>query len=122
MAGFAERLRNLREQKNLSQIELGQQAGLHHTHIGRFEHSLSRPGGDILKRLADALGVTGQYLLEGVEDDCGFQRMPAEDTDLMSGIERVFGLSGVSQSSLRGTTGYHPSPAARSQAGSRRRP
>lgn len=35
------------------------------THIGRFERGASRPGGDTLKRLADALGVSGDYLLEG---------------------------------------------------------
>jgi len=49
LADFVERLRILRKQKNLSQTELGQQAGLHSTHIGRFERGLSRPGGDTLK-------------------------------------------------------------------------
>lgn len=33
--GFAKRLRDLRKQKNLSQTELGELAGLHYTHIGR---------------------------------------------------------------------------------------
>ncbi|MFP1810774.1 helix-turn-helix domain-containing protein [Lonsdalea quercina] len=34
-------------------------ADLHDTHIGHFERGTSRPGGDTLKRLADALDVTG---------------------------------------------------------------
>jgi transcriptional regulator with XRE-family HTH domain len=69
LEGFAQRLRELRKQKNLSQTELGQRAALHYTHIGRFERGTSRPSGDTLKRLADALGVTSDYLLEGAIDD-----------------------------------------------------
>ncbi len=61
LEGFAQRLRELRKSKNLSQTELGQLAGLHYTHIGRFERGASRPSGDTLMRLADALGVTSDY-------------------------------------------------------------
>ena len=39
-SGFAERLRGLRKQKNLSQTELGKLAVLHYTRIGRFERAL----------------------------------------------------------------------------------
>ncbi|WP_230578205.1 helix-turn-helix domain-containing protein, partial [Xenorhabdus bovienii] len=62
--GFAQRLRELRRQKGLSQSELGKLAELHYTHIGRFERGTSRPGSDTLKRLADVLDVTSDYLLE----------------------------------------------------------
>lgn len=62
--GFAQRLRELGKHKNPSQTELGQLAGLHYTHIGRFERGSSRPGGDTLKRVADALGVASDYLLD----------------------------------------------------------
>ncbi|WP_232369972.1 helix-turn-helix domain-containing protein, partial [Xenorhabdus lircayensis] len=48
--GFAQRLRELRRQKGLSQSELGKLAELHYTHIGRFERGTSRPGSDTLKR------------------------------------------------------------------------
>lgn len=41
--GFAERLRSLRKQKNLSQTELGKLAGLHYTHIDRFERGPPGP-------------------------------------------------------------------------------
>ncbi len=39
LEGFAQRLRELRKSKNLSQTELGQLAGLH------FERGASRPSG-----------------------------------------------------------------------------
>lgn len=63
--GFAERPRSPRKQKNLSQTELGKLDGLHYTHIDRFERGVSRPSGDTLKRLADALDVSSDYLLDG---------------------------------------------------------
>lgn len=87
LAGFANRLRSLRKQKNLSQTELGQRAGLHYTHIGRFERGLSRPGGDTLKRLADALDVTGDYLLEGAEDEAAKAKF--SDRELLKQFQEV---------------------------------
>ena len=62
--GFAQRLRELRKHKNQSQTELKQLAGLYDTHIGRFERGSSRSAGDTLKRVADALRVTSDYLLD----------------------------------------------------------
>ncbi len=85
--GFSERLRALRKQKNLSQTELGQLAGLHYTHIGRFERGASRPGSDTLKRLADALGVSGDYLLEGATEEAAKARF--EDRELLKQFHEV---------------------------------
>ncbi|WP_255434033.1 helix-turn-helix domain-containing protein [Pectobacterium sp. CFBP8739] len=85
--GFAQRLRDLRRQKGLSQSELGKLAGLHYTHIGRFERGTSRPGGDTLKRLADALDVTGDYLLEGAADEAAKARF--EDRELLRQFQEV---------------------------------
>jgi len=86
-AGFAARLRALRKQKDISQTELGQRAGLHYTHIGRFERGASRPSGDTLKRLADALDVTSDYLLEGAADDAA--RAKFADRDLLRQFQEV---------------------------------
>lgn len=85
--GFAERLRTLRKQKNLSQTELGHLAELHYTHIGRFERGASRPSGDTLMRLADALGVTSDYLLEGATEDAAKAKF--EDRELLKQFQEV---------------------------------
>ena len=85
--GFAQRLRELRKQKNLSQTDLGQLAELHYTHIGRFERGTSRPSGDTLKRLADALGVTSDYLLDGATDEAAKARF--EDRELLKQFQEV---------------------------------
>ena len=78
---FSERLRALRKQKNLSQTRLGKLASLHYTHIGRFERGISRPSGDSLKRLADALDISSDYLLEGSTEDAAKARF--EDRELL---------------------------------------
>jgi len=87
LKGFAQRLRELRKNKNLSQTELGQLAGLHYTHIGRFERGTSRPSGDTLKRLADALGVTSDYLLDGAATEAAKARF--EDRELLKQFQEV---------------------------------
>ena len=89
--GFAQRLRELRKQKDLSQTELGQLAGLHYTHIGRFERGTSRPGGDTLLRLADALGVSSDYLLEGAPSAVAKARF--EDRELLKQFQEIEQLS-----------------------------
>ena len=85
--GFAQRLRTLRKARDLSQTQLGQKAGLHYTHIGRFERGTSRPGGDTLKRLADALDTTSDYLLDGASDEAAAARVT--DRELLRQFQAV---------------------------------
>ena len=85
--GFADRLRALRKQKNLSQTELGKLAELHYTHIGRFERGTSRPSGDTLKRLADALEVSSDYLLDGSTEEAAKAKF--EDRELLRQFQEV---------------------------------
>lgn len=79
--GFAERLRQLRKQKNLSQVKLGELANIHFTHISRYERGVSLPAVGTLKRLALVLGVTGDYLLEGNTDEVA--QMIFENSDFL---------------------------------------
>ena len=85
--GFPRRIHDLRRQKNLSQTELAHEVGLHYTHIGRYERGESRPSADTLKRLADALGVTGDYLLEGATTEAAKARF--EDRDLLQHFQEA---------------------------------
>lgn len=62
-------------------------AELHYTHIGRFECGTSRPSGDTLKRLADALGVTSDHLLDGATDEAAKARF--EDRELLKQFQEV---------------------------------
>jgi transcriptional regulator with XRE-family HTH domain len=62
---FGERLRKVREEKGLSQVELAEKAGLgsQPSAVSHFELGRRSPSFDNLKRLADALSVTIDYLL-----------------------------------------------------------
>lgn len=64
---FADRLKRLRIQNNLSQTEIAAKVGLTKLNISRYETRSSRPKADALKKLADALNVSSDYLLEGTE-------------------------------------------------------
>jgi len=85
--GFAQRLRALRKERDLSQTQLGEKAGLHYTHIGRFERGTSRPGGDTLQRLADALDTTSDYLLQGDSGEAAAARVT--DRELLRQFQAV---------------------------------
>lgn len=85
--GFAQRLRALRKERDLSQTQLGEKAGLHYTHIGRFERGTSRPGGDTLQRLADALDTTADYLIQGASDEAAAARVT--DRELLRQFQAV---------------------------------
>ncbi len=80
-------MRTLRKQKNLSQTELGKLADLHYTHIERFERRISHPSGDTLKHLADALGISSDYLLEGSTKDASTARF--ENRELLRQFQEV---------------------------------
>ena len=61
--GFPARLRSIRERRALSQGELAQRTGLRTSAVSHFETGIRKPSFDNLRRLADALDVTTDYLL-----------------------------------------------------------
>ena len=63
LEGFPERLRAAREGRELSQTELAQRAALQPSAVSHFEAGRRAPSFDNLKRLANALDVTTDYLL-----------------------------------------------------------
>jgi transcriptional regulator with XRE-family HTH domain len=68
---FPQRLRAARELRELNQAELARRAGLQASAVSHFETGARKPSFDNLKRLADALNVTTDYLLGRVADPAG---------------------------------------------------
>ena len=60
---FPERLRAARDHRRLSQVELANRAGLQASAVSHFETASRKPSFDNLKKLADALNVSTDYLL-----------------------------------------------------------
>jgi transcriptional regulator with XRE-family HTH domain len=66
---FAQRLRQIRQIKGLSQEELADMAGLHRTYVGSVERSERNVSIDNMERLANALEVDITELLRKEPDD-----------------------------------------------------
>lgn len=68
---FPQRLRDARQLRDLNQEGLAQLSGLQASAVSHFETGGRKPSFDNLKRLADALDVTTDYLLGRVDDPTG---------------------------------------------------
>lgn len=63
MGVFAERLRQVRVMRNITQEQLAEMADIARTMVGRYETTDQLPALDTLVRIADALGTSTDYLL-----------------------------------------------------------
>ncbi len=61
---FGATLRELRRARSFSQEHLAEVAGLHRTYTSLLERGLRTPTLTAIVRLADALGVTSEYLVK----------------------------------------------------------
>ena len=96
---FAHRLRAARQKRGLNQLDLASRAGLQATAISHFETGTRRPSFDNLRRLADALGVTTDYLLGRVKEVQAlagfdtlhrhFDRLTADDQDFAEKVLKM---------------------------------
>ena len=68
---FPQRLRAARELREFSQGQLAERARLQASAVSHFETGARKPSFDNLRRLADALQVTTDYLLGRVSDPVG---------------------------------------------------
>ena len=89
---FPQRLQAMRTRRNLSQDELAKRAGLQATAVSHFETGTRKPSFDNLRRLADALETTVDYLMGRTNDPASavaegdqlfrdFQNLTAEERD-----------------------------------------
>ena len=68
---FPKRLKASRKMRDLNQAELGRLAGLQSAAISHFETGARKPSFDNLRRLADALEVSIDYLLGRTDEPTG---------------------------------------------------
>lgn len=87
---FPERLRSARQTRELNQEALAKRANLQPSAISHFETGTRKPSFDNLRRLADALDVTTDYLLgrvDEMQDVAGADRLHRH-LDQMSSADR----------------------------------
>lgn len=63
MENFGERLRNIRKNAGMTQIQVAQKCGISQSNINTWENCRSLPLPDGLKALADCFGCSVDYLL-----------------------------------------------------------
>ncbi len=98
--------------------DVGDLTGLHYTNISRYERGLAMPNSEKLRKLASALGVSGDFLIGGTVEDVakeGFgdrellnhfqavQKLPAEDRFLVKKFLEAFIFQRNVQGMINGT-------------------
>jgi transcriptional regulator with XRE-family HTH domain len=66
---FSDRLKKARIEKGYSKSDLAREINVHYSQIGRYEEKGAQPSADILAKLANALEVTSDYLMNGTTDE-----------------------------------------------------
>lgn len=97
--GLPARLRELRTKRKISRLELAKIVGIHENHIGRYERGDSQPTADKIKKMAEALGVSGDYLLDSTTEDVA--RASLEDRELLDLFKEVEKLTGEDRAVIK---------------------
>lgn len=112
MNSLGDRIKELRKQKNWSQNELAQKAGVSYAQLSRYEIKGSQPPAEVLNKLADALDTTVDYLINGDTNEKAkstlkdaellqqFKAVEQMNDDDRSVIKKVIGAF-ITQSKLR---------------------
>ena len=87
LKSFAQRLKQLRMERGVSQRGFAAQAGINYVQYNRYESGERKPSADLLPKLADALGVSVDYLLEGNEENAAIADL--KDRELLKLFQHV---------------------------------
>ena len=66
---FNERLKKIRLEKGLTKSDLAKTIGVHYSQIGRYEEKGAHPSADIMEKLANALEVSSDFLMNGTSNE-----------------------------------------------------
>jgi transcriptional regulator with XRE-family HTH domain len=66
---FNERLKKIRLEKGLTKSDLAKTIGVHYSQIGRYEEKGAHPSADIMAKLANALEVSSDFLMNGTSNE-----------------------------------------------------
>jgi transcriptional regulator with XRE-family HTH domain len=89
---FRERLREWRLKRGLTQEDLARKADVPTISVSHFETGHRFPNAESLRRLADALGVSTDYLLGRVKTPAG-KDLEAADPEITALFRRFQGMS-----------------------------
>jgi len=90
-AAFGKRLAAARTTKGLTKEKLGKVVGVHHSQIGRYEKGEASPSAEVLKKMANALDVSTDFLMNGTTADLAAESIT--DKTLINQFNRITELS-----------------------------
>lgn len=93
---FADRIRQLRAEKGVSQQKVADALGITKTGYQFYEYGTQSPSFAILPRIADFFDVSADYLL-GRSDDPHLPRMDEETKNLFLALRALKGNTGAAQ-------------------------
>jgi transcriptional regulator with XRE-family HTH domain len=99
MAELGNRILKLRKEKNLSQTDLANKVGVSYAQIGRYETKGSQPPAEIIKKIADTLETTTDYLINGDKDEKA--KATLKDSELLQQFKAVEQLNDKDKSTIK---------------------
>ena len=96
---FSNRLKKLRMEKGFSQRTFTKKVDLNYSQYNRYERGDSIPTTETISKLATALGVSVDFLLEGKTQDAATANF--EDKDLLRLFERLEKLPPEDKNSIK---------------------
>ena len=91
MKGMGERIINARKKMGYSQQDLAKVVKVHFTNIGKYEREEAIPSADVLNRIAKAMDVNTDFLLNGTMQDKAKNNI--KDDELLIQFKKVELLS-----------------------------
>lgn len=90
-SSFGQRLREAREAKGWTKDKLGKLVKIHYSQLGRYERNEASPSAEVLKKIANALDVSTDYLMNGTTADLAAENI--QDKTLINQFNRISELS-----------------------------
>ncbi len=84
---IAKKIKGLRKEKKWTQDALSKAISVHSKHISRYENEKATPGPDTLKKIADAFGVSTDYLVYDNVPRNG--KIKIDDPELLEDFEKI---------------------------------
>jgi transcriptional regulator with XRE-family HTH domain len=88
--GFSEKLKKLRNNRNMSQEQLAKLINVTKTIIWKYEQNKSVPSADVIKRMANLFNVTTDYLLFDDSERNDLQKI--SDKNFQRKFEKILSL------------------------------
>jgi transcriptional regulator with XRE-family HTH domain len=96
---ISEKIKKLREGKGWSQNQFAEKISMHPQHVSRYERGISSPSSEALAKIADAFGVSTDYLLSETENK---KEYSFKDKQLLKYFEEVDKLNEEDRNLIKG--------------------